>query len=244
MELLYHLSYFGLLLTSAFLHKELLQGSVFWKDFQSHAVFILVHVQFTQRMRETETTPWQWLRETWESRPFEFLLPAGCAVALAQFLTAVFALRSGHRFLLLLVMAATAFALLRTVALLVRISQEYANGVDSRLSKRDLWELFAPQLAALVLYVLIAPGVRFELFFAAISLPHLLLLGYIARRYAAEALPVLQMPLPRIAFVVPAIPRSVPLALEMIGAPALQLVRAVKTAVVSAWSVEKIPQIG
>jgi len=227
MELLYHLSYFGLLLILAC--KELSQGIVFLQYFQSHAVFILMYVQFTQRMSETETTPWQWLREAWASHRFELLLPVGGAVALAQFLTATFALRSGHRFLLLIIMAATVFALLRMAALLVRLSQEHAEGAQTTLSKRDLVELFLPQIAAVLLYALIAPTLRYGLFFAAISLPHLALLAYLARRYAAEALPAITLRLPTF---------------ETIGAPALRFARAVKTVVVSAWSVEKVPQIG
>ena len=227
MELLYHLSYFGLLSTSTY--KELSQSIVFLQYFQLHAVFILVHVQFTQRMEATETTPWQWLREAWASHRFELLLPIGGGVALAQFLTAAFALRSGHRFLLLVIVAATAFALLRTAALLARLSQERAEGAQTRLSLHELKELFLPQLAAMLLYAAIAPNARFGLFFAAISLPHLALLIYLARRYAAETLPAITLRLPTF---------------ETIGAPALQFVRAIKTAVVSAWSVEKVPQIG
>ena len=148
---------------------------------------------------------------------------------MAQFLTAAFALRSGHRFLLLIIMAATAFALLRTAALLVRLSQEHAEGAQTILSKRDLIELFGPQIAAVLLYAAIAPGARYGLFFAAISLPHLGLLVYLARRYATEALPAVTLRLPTF---------------ETIGTPVLQFVRAVKTVVVSAWSVEKVPQIG
>jgi hypothetical protein len=175
-----------------------------------------------------KTTPWQWLRETRGQWYRELLLPVGAGIALAQFLTIALALHSDHRFLLFVVVASAGFVFLRTMALLVRLSQEDA-AAKSCISRRDLQELFIPLLLSIALYTAIAPGARFVAFIALASLPHLALLAYLAGRYAAGALPALALP-PLPTF-------------ESIGAPVLELGRALKTVAVRAWSVEKLPQI-
>lgn len=140
-------------------------------------------------MEEQEPTPQAWIKGAWRDARLEVLVPVALGVSVAQFMVALFALRSYHDVLLTLATIGSCYALLRAAAFLYRLSRDTREGVQTVLRVQDLLELFAPLILSVGLYGMIAPNYRLALFFALMALPHLLLLAYLGRRYGILTTP-------------------------------------------------------
>ena len=117
-------------------------------------------------------------------------------LAAAQFLTAVFALRSYHNIILLACLLAVGFAMMRSFMFLYRLSRDSKEQVVTELTARDVRWLFVPVAVSALVYSAIAPNYRLAVFFVVASAPHLLCLLYLIKRYAYATSMRAAFPLP------------------------------------------------
>ncbi len=131
-----------------------------------------------------EPTPQEWARETWAESQIELLIPVAAGLAVAQFMTAFFALRSSHQILLWVCLFGIGFAMIRSFMFLYRLSADSKANLITELSGQDLRWLFLPPVASAILYGMIAPNAWLGMFFVLASLPHFVFVLYLAKRYA------------------------------------------------------------
>lgn len=129
-------------------------------------------------------TPQEWAKEAWRESRLDILIPVTVGLAGGQFLMALMGLRSYHSFFLLICLAASGYAALRTFTFLNTLSRDYRTGRPTQLTARDAQELFLPLTLSVVIYGIIAPNFIVSSIFALVSIPHALVLYYLTRTYA------------------------------------------------------------
>lgn len=140
-------------------------------------------------MEEIEQGPLVWLREAWKKDPLEVLLPAAAGALFAQALTGVLILRSHHHILLSLTLMALGVSLYKSTGFFLRLARERREGISSEVSSREIQLLFAPLITAIILWGMIAPNMGLGIIFALMSLPHLVLLAHVGKRYTHISVP-------------------------------------------------------
>jgi hypothetical protein len=131
--------------------------------------------------------PILYMRELWQTRPLELIVPAILSFGAVQLTVALLVLRSTSWLVFFACLGIAMYAAVRVGLFLQAALNHSRLGLVTEVTVREVQQLLGSVILSVALYAVFAPNQRLGLFFACMSLPYFLSLTYLVKRYSVYA---------------------------------------------------------